>query len=152
MPITGRSAVRQPLGFYFLIAMRPNWLGSDKQAAAGRGRIEVKFYVEPKMPIVRNGGYRNVIWYLIAASSDLSRSGAASACRRLGQLVDYAVSDRHTADRRGPPAAGLRSNNRPASAFTLSSSVKHLTVSENGQQAECRQLPNVVVSAFARKF
>lgn len=80
--------------------MRPNWLGSG-QAAAGRGIIEVKFYVEPKMPIVRNGGYRNVIGHVIGASSDLSQSRATLQRAADCQLVDYAVSDRHTADRRG---------------------------------------------------
>ncbi|MER8860017.1 acetyl-CoA carboxylase biotin carboxylase subunit family protein [Mesorhizobium sp. M0757] len=63
----------------FLVADRDGTLDlidGDSQAAAVSGVAEVKFYVDPKTPIVRKGDYRDCIGHVIAASSDLLRTEA----------------------------------------------------------------------------
>ncbi|WP_095205130.1 ATP-grasp domain-containing protein [Mesorhizobium carmichaelinearum] len=53
------------------------------QAAAVSGVAEVKFYVEPKTPIVRKGDYRDFLGRIIAASPSLAQTEAV-----LQQAVD----------------------------------------------------------------
>ncbi|UVK49948.1 acetyl-CoA carboxylase biotin carboxylase subunit family protein (plasmid) [Mesorhizobium sp. AR02] len=60
-----------------------DWIGGDSQAAAIPGVAEVKFYVEPKTPIVRKSDYRDLLGHIIAASPSLAQTEAV-----LQQAVD----------------------------------------------------------------
>ncbi|TIU44536.1 MAG: ATP-grasp domain-containing protein, partial [Mesorhizobium sp.] len=51
-----------------------DWIHGGSQAAAVPGVAEVKFYVEPKTPIIRKGDYRDSMGYIIAVSSNRSRT------------------------------------------------------------------------------
>ncbi|AZO22665.1 ATP-grasp domain-containing protein [Mesorhizobium sp. M1E.F.Ca.ET.045.02.1.1] len=53
-----------------------DWIDGDSQAAAISGVTEVKFYVQPKKPILRKGDYRDCIGHVIAASFSLPRTEA----------------------------------------------------------------------------
>ncbi|RUV90644.1 MAG: ATP-grasp domain-containing protein [Mesorhizobium sp.] len=44
------------------------WIDGDSRAAALPGVVEVKLYIEPKTPIVRQGDFRDCIGHIIAAS------------------------------------------------------------------------------------
>ncbi|MER9313743.1 acetyl-CoA carboxylase biotin carboxylase subunit family protein [Mesorhizobium australicum] len=65
-------------------------IDGDSQAAAVSGIAEVKFYVEPKMPIVRKGDYRDCIGYVIAASPDFIET--AVALQRGVDLIDWSIT------------------------------------------------------------
>ncbi|MER8798705.1 acetyl-CoA carboxylase biotin carboxylase subunit family protein [Mesorhizobium sp. M0984] len=51
-----------------------DWIGGDSRAASVPGVVDVKFYVEPKTPIVRKGDYRDLIGHVIAVSPSLART------------------------------------------------------------------------------
>ncbi|MER8837084.1 acetyl-CoA carboxylase biotin carboxylase subunit family protein [Mesorhizobium sp. M0909] len=63
----------------FLVADRDgilDWIDGDGRTAALPGVAEVKFYVEPKTPIVRKGDYRDKLGYVVAASPSRARTEA----------------------------------------------------------------------------
>ncbi|MER9793639.1 acetyl-CoA carboxylase biotin carboxylase subunit family protein [Mesorhizobium sp. M0213] len=77
----------------FLVADRDgtlDWIGGDSRAAAISGVAEVKFYVEPKTPIVRKGDYRDNIGYVIAASPNLARTEAV--LQQAVDLIDWSIT------------------------------------------------------------
>ncbi|MCW1413802.1 acetyl-CoA carboxylase biotin carboxylase subunit family protein [Rhizobium sp. 1AS11] len=53
-----------------------DWSDNDNFAAAVPGVAEVKWYIEPKTPIIRKGDYRDWIGYVIAASPTLAQTEA----------------------------------------------------------------------------
>ncbi|RWJ52645.1 acetyl-CoA carboxylase biotin carboxylase subunit family protein [Mesorhizobium sp.] len=53
-----------------------DWNAGDSQAAAISGVAEVKFYIEPKTPVVRKGDYRDRIGHVIAVSSSAAHTEA----------------------------------------------------------------------------
>ncbi|TIL34604.1 acetyl-CoA carboxylase biotin carboxylase subunit family protein [Mesorhizobium sp.] len=66
-----------------------DWIDGDSQAAAGSGVAEVKFYVEPNMPIVRKGDYRDCLGYVIAATPSLGETEVA--LKRGVDLIDWSI-------------------------------------------------------------
>ncbi|MFK0692087.1 hypothetical protein ACFX5Q_28330, partial [Mesorhizobium sp. IMUNJ 23033] len=66
------------------------WIDGDSRAAAVPGVAEVKFYVEPKTPIVRKGNYRDSMGYVIAVSSNRSRT--KSKLQRAIDLIDWSIA------------------------------------------------------------
>ncbi|EHH13544.1 hypothetical protein MEA186_03249 [Mesorhizobium amorphae CCNWGS0123] len=77
----------------FLVADRDgtlDWIGGDSPAAAVSGVAEVKFYVEPKTPIVRKGNYRDCIGHVIAASPSLARTEAI--LQRAVDMIDWSIT------------------------------------------------------------
>ncbi|WP_425515304.1 ATP-grasp domain-containing protein [Mesorhizobium silamurunense] len=73
-----------------------DWIAGNDQVAAVSGVAEVKFYVEPKMPIVRKGDYRDCLGHVIAASSTLPRTEAI--LRRAVDLIDWSITPFPTID------------------------------------------------------
>ncbi|MEI9426206.1 ATP-grasp domain-containing protein [Mesorhizobium sp. Cs1299R1N3] len=67
-----------------------DWIDTDKRAAAISGLIEVKFYVEPKTPIIRKGDYRDRIGHVIAASP--SRAETKAILQRAVDLIDWSIT------------------------------------------------------------
>ncbi|WP_286295129.1 acetyl-CoA carboxylase biotin carboxylase subunit family protein [Aminobacter sp. SS-2016] len=77
----------------FLIADRDgilDWIDGGSRAAAVPGVTEVKFYIEPKTPIVRQGDYRDWIGHVIAASS--SHAQTKAILQRAVDLVDWSIT------------------------------------------------------------
>ncbi|WP_439402499.1 ATP-grasp domain-containing protein [Bradyrhizobium sp. DASA03068] len=60
------------------------------RAAAVPGVAEVKFYVEPKTPIIRKGDYRDTIGHIIAASPSLAQTEAI--LQRAVDLIDWSIT------------------------------------------------------------
>ncbi|MFW8614891.1 MULTISPECIES: ATP-grasp domain-containing protein [Mesorhizobium] len=54
-----------------------DWIDGDSRAAALPGVAEVKFYVEPKTPIIRKGDYRDCIGHVVAVSPSLAQTEIA---------------------------------------------------------------------------
>ncbi|WP_342586886.1 acetyl-CoA carboxylase biotin carboxylase subunit family protein [Mesorhizobium sophorae] len=76
----------------FLVADRDgllDWIGGDSEAAAVSGVAEVKFYVQPKTPIVRKGDYRDCLGHVVAASSSLPR--AEAILQRAVDLIGWSI-------------------------------------------------------------
>ncbi|MER9256351.1 acetyl-CoA carboxylase biotin carboxylase subunit family protein [Mesorhizobium sp. M0598] len=67
-----------------------DWIRGDNQAAAVSGVSEVKWYIEPKTPIVRKGDYRDWIGYVIATSPSLSQTEAI--LQRAVDLIDCSIT------------------------------------------------------------
>ncbi|MFD2054796.1 ATP-grasp domain-containing protein [Mesorhizobium calcicola] len=67
-----------------------DWIGGDSQAAAIPGVAEIKFYVEPKTPIVRKGDLRDWIGYVIATSP--SRARTEAILQRAVDLIDWSIT------------------------------------------------------------
>ncbi|MDK1494381.1 acetyl-CoA carboxylase biotin carboxylase subunit family protein [Sinorhizobium sp. 7-81] len=83
----------------FLVADRDGTLDricGDSQAAALSGIAEVKFYVEPKAPVVRKGDYRDCIGHVIAASSSLPHTEAI--LQRAVDLIGWSITPCPTID------------------------------------------------------
>ncbi|AMY03403.1 acetyl-CoA carboxylase biotin carboxylase subunit family protein [Mesorhizobium ciceri] len=77
----------------FLVADRDgvlDWIGDERRAAAVSGVAEVKFYVEPKTPIIRKGDFRDTIGHVIAASS--SRAQTEATLQRAVDMVDWSIT------------------------------------------------------------
>ncbi|MER9845605.1 acetyl-CoA carboxylase biotin carboxylase subunit family protein [Mesorhizobium australicum] len=77
----------------FLVADRDgtlDWIGGDSQAAAVSGVAEVRFYVQPKTPIVRKGDYRDCLGHVTAASSSLPRTEAI--LQRAVDLIHWSIT------------------------------------------------------------
>ncbi|MGX5844716.1 ATP-grasp domain-containing protein [Mesorhizobium sp. ArgA1] len=86
----GRS---QTVGARFLVADRDgtlDWIGGDREAAALSGVAEVKFYVQPKTPVVRKGDYRDCLGHVIAASPTLPRTEAI--LERAVNLIGWSIT------------------------------------------------------------
>ncbi|MER8944336.1 acetyl-CoA carboxylase biotin carboxylase subunit family protein [Mesorhizobium sp. M0915] len=60
-----------------------DWIDGHSRAAAVTGVAEVKFYVEPKTPIVRKSDYRDLLGHIVAASPSVAQTEAI-----LQQAVD----------------------------------------------------------------
>ncbi|RVC82534.1 ATP-grasp domain-containing protein [Mesorhizobium sp. M4A.F.Ca.ET.022.05.2.1] len=67
-----------------------DWIDGDSQAAAVPGVAEVKFYVEPKTPIVRKGDVRDCIGHVIAASPSFAETKAI--LQRAVELIDWSIT------------------------------------------------------------
>ncbi|RWM14243.1 MAG: ATP-grasp domain-containing protein [Mesorhizobium sp.] len=67
-----------------------DWIHGGSQAAAVPGVAEVKFYVEPKTPIIRKGDYRDSMGYIIAVSSNRSRT--KSILQQAIDLIDWSIT------------------------------------------------------------
>ncbi|MER9651743.1 acetyl-CoA carboxylase biotin carboxylase subunit family protein [Mesorhizobium sp. M0199] len=67
-----------------------DWIDGESRAAAVPGVVEVKLYVQPKAPIVRNGDYRDSIGYVMAASP--SRAGTEAILQRAIDLIQWSIT------------------------------------------------------------
>ncbi|MER9476995.1 acetyl-CoA carboxylase biotin carboxylase subunit family protein [Mesorhizobium sp. M0520] len=67
-----------------------DWIDGDSRAAAISGVAEVKFYVEPKTPIVTEGDARVTIGHVIAASPSLARTEAI--LQRAVDSIDWSIT------------------------------------------------------------
>ncbi|UVK35771.1 acetyl-CoA carboxylase biotin carboxylase subunit family protein (plasmid) [Mesorhizobium sp. AR10] len=67
-----------------------DWIDGDSQAAAISGVAEVKFYAQPKMPIVRKGDWRDKIGYVTAVSPSLPQTEAI--LQRAVDLIHWSIS------------------------------------------------------------
>ncbi|TCN19788.1 ATP-grasp domain-containing protein [Sinorhizobium americanum] len=77
----------------FLLPDRDGFLDcidGGNRAAAVSGISEVKFYVEPKTPIIRKGDYRDWIGHVIAASPNLADTEAT--LQRAVNLIDLSIT------------------------------------------------------------
>ncbi|MER9350043.1 acetyl-CoA carboxylase biotin carboxylase subunit family protein [Mesorhizobium sp. M0227] len=80
-------------GARFLVPDRDgilDWIGGDDRAAAVPGVAEVKLYVEPKTPIVRNDDYRDIIGHVIAISPSLAETEAIA--QRAVDLISWSIT------------------------------------------------------------
>ncbi|MER8649239.1 acetyl-CoA carboxylase biotin carboxylase subunit family protein [Mesorhizobium sp. M1121] len=88
-----RKRDRQTAAARFLVADHDgtlDWIGGDSQAAAVSGVAEVKFYVQPKTPIVRKGDYRDTIGHVIVASP--SHAQTEATLQRAVDLIDWSIT------------------------------------------------------------
>lgn len=67
-----------------------DWIDGDSRAAAVPGVAEVKFYVEPKTPIVRKGNYRDSMGYVIAVAPSLAQ--AEETLQRAVDLISWSIT------------------------------------------------------------
>ncbi len=67
-----------------------DWIDGDIRAAAVPGVAEVKFYVEPKTPIVRKWDYTDIIGHVVAASPSLAQTEAI--LQRAVGLIGWSVT------------------------------------------------------------
>ncbi|MCP9232822.1 acetyl-CoA carboxylase biotin carboxylase subunit family protein [Mesorhizobium sp. LMG 17147] len=87
-----RKRYSHTAGVRFLIAERDgtlDWSG-DTDAAAVPGVTEVELYLEPKVPIVRKGDYRDIIGHVIAASPSFAQT--EEILERAVNLIRWSVS------------------------------------------------------------
>ncbi|MES0214166.1 acetyl-CoA carboxylase biotin carboxylase subunit family protein [Mesorhizobium sp. C280B] len=80
-----------------------DWIDGHSQAAAVSGVAEVKFYVEPKTPIVRKGDYRDCMGHVIAASCSLPRTEAI--LQRAVDLIGWSITPFRSLDKQNQCAA-----------------------------------------------
>ncbi|PBC04122.1 acetyl-CoA carboxylase biotin carboxylase subunit family protein [Mesorhizobium sp. WSM3860] len=67
-----------------------DWIVGESRAASVPGIAEVKFYVEPKTPIIRKGDYRDWIGHVIAASPSPARTEAI--LQRAVDTIDWSIT------------------------------------------------------------
>ncbi|RWK79842.1 MAG: ATP-grasp domain-containing protein [Mesorhizobium sp.] len=67
-----------------------DWIDGDSRAATVPGVAAVKFYIEPKTPIVRKGDYRDSMGYVIAVSPSLAQTEAI--LQRAVDLIDWSIT------------------------------------------------------------
>ncbi|MER9070913.1 acetyl-CoA carboxylase biotin carboxylase subunit family protein [Mesorhizobium sp. M0902] len=67
-----------------------DWIEGDSRAAAVPGVAEVKFYVEPKTPIVRKGDFTDLMGHVIATAPSLAQTQAI--LQRAVDLIDWAIT------------------------------------------------------------
>lgn len=67
-----------------------DWVHGDSRAAAIPGVAEVKFYVEPKTPILRNGDYRDKIGHVMAATPTPAQTEAI--IQRAVDLINWSIT------------------------------------------------------------
>ncbi|WP_192356924.1 ATP-grasp domain-containing protein [Mesorhizobium mediterraneum] len=72
-----------------------DWIDNGSLAAAVPGVAEVKFYVEPKTPIVRKGDFRDSMGYVMAVSPNLAQTEAI--LQRAVELVSWSITPFPTA-------------------------------------------------------
>ncbi|MER9019518.1 acetyl-CoA carboxylase biotin carboxylase subunit family protein [Mesorhizobium sp. M0898] len=77
---------------HFLVPDRDGMLDSidGDRAAAIQGVAEVKFYVEPKSPILRTGDYRDTIGHVIATSPSPAQTEAI--LQRAVDLIEWSIT------------------------------------------------------------
>ncbi|MBA1145209.1 ATP-grasp domain-containing protein [Mesorhizobium neociceri] len=63
---------------------------ADTRAAVIPGVVEVKFYVEPKTPIVRKGDYLDCIGHVIAVSPSIAQTSAI--LQHAIELIDWSIT------------------------------------------------------------
>ncbi|MES0051973.1 acetyl-CoA carboxylase biotin carboxylase subunit family protein [Mesorhizobium sp. M0053] len=80
-----------------------DWVDGHSQAVALSDVAEVKFYIEPKTPIVRNGDFRDCLGHVIAASSSLPRTEAI--LQRAVDLISWSITPFPTIDDENQSAA-----------------------------------------------
>ncbi|MES0220054.1 acetyl-CoA carboxylase biotin carboxylase subunit family protein [Mesorhizobium sp. C280B] len=71
-----------------------DWIDGAYRAAAVPGVAEVRFYVEPKAPVVRKGDYRDRIGHVIAASP--SRTQTEAILQRAVDLINWSITPSST--------------------------------------------------------
>ncbi|MER9560067.1 acetyl-CoA carboxylase biotin carboxylase subunit family protein [Mesorhizobium sp. M0323] len=67
-----------------------DWIDGDRQAAAVPGVVDVKFYIEPKTPIVRKGDVRDSMGYVIAVSPN--RAETEAILQRAVDLISWSIT------------------------------------------------------------
>ncbi|TIX86276.1 MAG: ATP-grasp domain-containing protein, partial [Mesorhizobium sp.] len=67
-----------------------DWIDGASRAAATPGVAEVKLYVKPKTPIVRNGDYRDCIGHVIAASD--SQAQTEAILQHAVDLINWSIT------------------------------------------------------------
>ncbi|MER9489851.1 acetyl-CoA carboxylase biotin carboxylase subunit family protein [Mesorhizobium sp. M0563] len=67
-----------------------DWIDGDCRAAAVPGVVDVKFYIEPKTPILRKGDVRDSMGYVIAVSPSLAQSKAI--LQRAVDLISWSIT------------------------------------------------------------
>ncbi|MER8583294.1 acetyl-CoA carboxylase biotin carboxylase subunit family protein [Mesorhizobium sp. M1423] len=67
-----------------------DWIDGDSRAVAVPGVAEVKFYIGPKTPIVRNSDYRDSIGHVIAASP--THASTEGILERAVDLIDWSIT------------------------------------------------------------
>ncbi|RWH95471.1 acetyl-CoA carboxylase biotin carboxylase subunit family protein [Mesorhizobium sp.] len=82
-----------------------DWIDGDSRAAAVPGVAEVKLYIEPRTPIVREGDYRDKIGHVIAASHTLARTKAI--LQRAVNLIDWSITPFPTLEGSQPDAPSI---------------------------------------------
>ncbi|KPH04566.1 hypothetical protein B5K08_23435 [Rhizobium leguminosarum bv. trifolii] len=78
-----------------------DWIDGGSRAAAVPGVAEVKFYVEPKKTIARNGDYLDAIGHVIAASPSLARTEAT--LERAVDLISWSIAPSPTEQEKPQP-------------------------------------------------
>ncbi|WP_155770320.1 ATP-grasp domain-containing protein, partial [Mesorhizobium loti] len=67
-----------------------DWIDGGSRATAITGVAEVKFYVEPKRPIVRKGDFRDWIGHVIAVSPSFAQT--ETILQRAVDLIDWSIT------------------------------------------------------------
>ncbi|RWI04969.1 MAG: ATP-grasp domain-containing protein [Mesorhizobium sp.] len=67
-----------------------DWIAGDSRAAAVPGVAEVRFYIEPKTPIIRKGDHRDSMGYVIAVSPSLAQTQAI--LQRAVELISWSIT------------------------------------------------------------
>ncbi|MER8640420.1 acetyl-CoA carboxylase biotin carboxylase subunit family protein [Mesorhizobium sp. M1365] len=81
-----------------------DWIEGDSLAVALPGVTEVKLYVEPKMPIVRKGDFRDTMGHVIAASP--SHAETEAILQRAVDLIGWSITPFPTLGEQKQSAAG----------------------------------------------
>ncbi|MER8473971.1 acetyl-CoA carboxylase biotin carboxylase subunit family protein [Mesorhizobium sp. M1328] len=80
-----------------------DWIDGDGRTTAIPGVSEVKFYVDPKTPIMRKGDHRDRIGHVIAVSPNSAQTEAL--LQRAVDLISWSISPFPTLDKQGQSAA-----------------------------------------------
>ncbi|MER9356323.1 acetyl-CoA carboxylase biotin carboxylase subunit family protein [Mesorhizobium sp. M0514] len=67
-----------------------DWIDGDGRAASIPGVAEVKFYVKPKTPVVRNGDYRDTIGHVIAVAP--TSAEAEAILQRAVESINWVIT------------------------------------------------------------
>ncbi|MER8656216.1 acetyl-CoA carboxylase biotin carboxylase subunit family protein [Mesorhizobium sp. M0847] len=67
-----------------------DWIKGDDRAAAVSGVMEIKLYVQPMMPIVRRGDYRDCIGHILAVSPSLAQT--ETILQRAAGLIHWSIT------------------------------------------------------------
>lgn len=88
-----RKRHSQTAAVRYLVADRDgtlDWIDGERQAATVSGVAEVRFYVQPKAPIVKKGDFRDCLGHVVAASS--SPSLAEAILQRAVNLIHWSIT------------------------------------------------------------
>ncbi|MER9585555.1 acetyl-CoA carboxylase biotin carboxylase subunit family protein [Mesorhizobium sp. M0276] len=91
-----------------------DWIDGGSRAAALPGVVEVKFVVQPKTPIVRQGDYRDCIGFVIAASPSLAQT--EEILQRAVDVIDWSITPLPTLSEQEQSVAPLPASNSPRSS------------------------------------